>query len=133
MSQQHAAKNWQINVFYDGDCPLCRREITFLKRLDRHDRILFTNIASAKFDAGDYDLTMDELMAEIHGLLPDGRTVKGVEVFRRLYDAVGFGGVVAITRMKPVAATLELGYRWFAKHRLKLTGRCDDTSCQAAA
>lgn len=31
----------------------------------------------------------------IHAVLPDGSTVKGVEVFRRVYDAIGLGWVYA--------------------------------------
>ncbi len=62
----------EIEVLYDGDCPLCRREVNMLRRMDRQRRIGFTNIASAEFEAGDYGLTEDELMAEIHARLPDG-------------------------------------------------------------
>ena len=31
-----------VEVFYDGDCPLCTREIRLLRRLDRRGRIRFT-------------------------------------------------------------------------------------------
>ena len=33
-------------------------------------------------------------MAQIHGRLPDGTWLQGVEVFRRLYAAIGFGSLV---------------------------------------
>lgn len=33
----------------------------------------------------------------IHAVLPDGSTVKGVEVFRRVYEAIGLGWVYAGT------------------------------------
>jgi predicted DCC family thiol-disulfide oxidoreductase YuxK len=68
-------------------------------------------------------------MARIHGRAKNGEMVEGVEVFRRLYAAVGFAPLVALTRLRPVAALLDAGYRWFAKNRLRLTGRCDDTAC----
>ena len=48
--------------------------------------------------------------------------VEGVEVFRRLYTAVGFGPVVALTRLPGVRQLLDLAYHAFAKHRLRLTG-----------
>ena len=35
--------DWQIEVFYDGACPLCVREIRFLRRLDRRGRIRYTD------------------------------------------------------------------------------------------
>lgn len=64
-------------------------------------------------------------MAEMHGRLPDGSWVTGVEVFRRLYSAVGFGPVVWLTRLPVVRQLLNLGYRGFAKYRVRLMGRCN--------
>lgn len=59
-------------------------EIRFIRRLDGNERIQFTDIASQEFHASDYGKTMERLMSEIHGRLPDGTWVAGVEVFRRL-------------------------------------------------
>ena len=73
-----------------------------------------------------------ELMAEIHGRLADGTFVKGVEVFRNLYDAVGFGPVVMATRLPVIRQILDLGYWAFAKNRLRLTGRCNDSKCSVS-
>lgn len=119
-----------FEVFYDGECPLCMREIRMLRRLDRAGRILFTDIAAPGFEPASVGLDQAALMAKIHGRLPDGTLVEGVEVFRRLYDAVGFGPVVAVTRVPGVSHALDAGYRWFAKNRLSLTGRCADGACQ---
>ena len=115
-----------IEMFYDGDCPLCMRETRMLSRMDRSHRILFTNIASPEFDASSLGKTQDELMAEMHGRLPDGTWVTGVEVFRRLYTAVGFGSAVWFTRLPIITQILNLGYRVYAKNRLRLTGRCTE-------
>lgn len=115
---------WQIEVFYDGGCPLCRREISFLRRLDRRGRIRCTDISSQDFQAEDYGKTLDSLMSEIHGRLPDGSWVHGVEVFRRLYAAVGLGPIVWVTRLPVVTQLLDVAYRVFARNRLRWTGRC---------
>jgi hypothetical protein len=69
-------------------------------------------------------------MDRIHGRLPDGTVVEGVEVFRRLYAAVGFGPLVALTRLPGVSQLLDLAYHAFAKNRLRLTGRCVDGACE---
>ena len=113
-----------IEVFFDGDCPLCRREIGMLQRWDRHQRIRFTDIAKDDFDAVAIGITQEELMAEIHARLPDGRWLRGVEVFRRLYSAVGFGPLVLLSRCPGISHLLNAGYRVFARNRLKWTGRC---------
>jgi predicted DCC family thiol-disulfide oxidoreductase YuxK len=118
-----------VEVFYDGDCPLCMREIRMLMRKDRANRIVFTDIAAPDFDASAYGTTYAELMERIKGRLPDGTWIEGVEVFRQLYRAVGFGWLVAITRLPGLSHLLSLGYRAFAANRLRLTGRCTPDEC----
>jgi predicted DCC family thiol-disulfide oxidoreductase YuxK len=63
-------------------------------------------------------------MREIKGRLPDGTWITGVEVFRRLYGAVGFRWLIPFTRLPGIRQLLDVGYRVFAKNRLRLTGRC---------
>ncbi len=122
----------EIEVLYDGDCPLCDREVKMLRRMDRRQRIRFTNIAAAEFEAGEYGLTQDAVMAEIHARLPDGGWIRGVEVFRRIYSALGWGPVVGLTRLPVVSNLLDGAYRLFARNRLRMTGRCaaDSAACQ---
>ena len=95
-----------------------------LRWLDRRKRIRFTDIAAAEFRPEDYGKSMDQLMAEIHGRMPDGRWVIGVEVFRQLYAALGLRPVVAVTRLPGLSHGLDAAYRFFAKRRLQWTGRC---------
>ena len=125
-----AAGAWLFEVFYDGDCPLCVREIHMLMRLDRARRIRFTNIAAAEFDASATGLDWQTLMNRINGRLPNGELVEGVEVFRRLYDAVGFHRLVRISRWPGISQLLGVAYTLFAKNRLRLTGRCDALACE---
>lgn len=118
-------KNFEFEVFYDGECPFCLREIRLLKRMDRHTRILFTNIVETNFDESDTGRSYEQLMAEIHGRLPDGSWVTGVEVFRQLYSLVGFGWLVAATRLPGITGILDWAYQIFARYRLRIAGRCD--------
>jgi predicted DCC family thiol-disulfide oxidoreductase YuxK len=130
MNEKDSTAAYAVEVLFDGECPLCMREIALLRRLDKKRRIRFTDIAAPAFDASVYGLTHERVMARIHGRLADGRVVEGVEVFRRLYDAVGFGLLVSFTRLPLVAPLLDAAYRWFAANRLHLTGRCT-ASCSA--
>jgi predicted DCC family thiol-disulfide oxidoreductase YuxK len=123
-----------IEVFFDGACPLCRREVAMLKRWDRHGRIIATDIAAPDFDPHPTGRTWDELMARIHGRLPNGDIIEGVEVFRRLYSAIGLGWLVSVTRWPGIRSVMDLGYRIFARNRLRLTGRCDaNSACRLSA
>jgi len=124
--------DWQVEVFFDGECPLCRKEIALLRRWDRRGRIRFVDIAAPDFHPADYGIDHEQLMAEMHGRLPDGTWIRGVEVFRRLYSAVGLSWLVAVTRWPGIAQTLDWGYRVFARNRLRWTGRCD-AACKVGA
>ncbi|MCA9263169.1 MAG: DUF393 domain-containing protein [Planctomycetales bacterium] len=123
-----AVTSWSVEVFYDHECPLCRREIEFLRTRDRWQRIRFTRIATVNPD--EVGRSSSELMEEIHGRLPDGQWIRGVEVFRRLYAAIGWTWPVALSRLWGVRDVLDWSYRHFARHRLRLTGRCRTGSCQ---
>ena len=122
--------NHEIEVFFDGECPLCIREINMLRWLDKKNKILFTDIAVEGFNPESTGVSWQTLMDKIHGRLPDGTLIEGVEVFRRLYSAVGFGWIMAATRWPGISHLLDWAYRVFAKNRLKWTGRCVDDSCK---
>lgn len=113
-----------VEVFYDGECPLCMREIRMLMRRDRDHRIQFTDIAAPGFDPGAYGKDLETFMARIQGRLPDGTWIEGVEVFRQLYAAIGFTWLAALTRLPGLSHLVRLGYHLFARNRLRLTGRC---------
>jgi predicted DCC family thiol-disulfide oxidoreductase YuxK len=120
---------YDIEVFFDGACPLCMREMNLLRRWDRHAKIRFTDISDPRFEPSILGKTYGDLMARIYGRLPDGTLVQGVEVFRRLYAAVGLGPLVALSRLPLISRMFDWGYAIFARHRLRLTGRCTAQSC----
>ncbi len=126
---KQSTQPWQVEVYFDGECPLCMREIRMLQRLDRRERIRFTDIAAPGFDERETGLNHATLMGRINGRLPNGDRIEGVEVFRQLYQAVGLGPLVALTRLPGVSHVLDWAYTWFAKNRLRLTGRCESGAC----
>lgn len=119
---------WPLEVFYDGACPICAREINFVRRLDRRGRLRFTDIASPTFRACEYGMPLESFMSEIKGRQPDGTWIQGVEVIRRLYVAIGLGGLVWVTRLPIVSGLLDKAYRLFARLRPRLKPRCSENS-----
>ncbi len=128
-------ESWKIKLLYDGACPYCRREMHWLKRRDRTDAILLEDIAAPEFDPSRYGLTQEIVDGKIHALLPDGRMVTGMEVFRRLYTAVGLGWLMAPTGWPVFRPVFDFGYRLFARYRHRLGGRaerdCEEAACQS--
>ena len=120
-----------FEVFFDGACHLCTKEINMLRFLDRRDRIKFTDIAAADFDALNHTgITYDALMGAIHGRVVWAPLIEGVEVFRQLYGRVGLKSVIWLSRIPGVSHLLDFGYVRFAENRLKWTGRCEDGACK---
>jgi predicted DCC family thiol-disulfide oxidoreductase YuxK len=117
--------DWEIRLLYDGECPICSREVEMLRKRNGAGRLDLEDIADPAFDATRYGLDQEGVMARIHGVLPDGRVVEGVEVFRRAYAAVGLGWLMAPTRWPLLRPLADAGYRWFARNRLRLGGRAE--------
>lgn len=132
MNEPSIKNSAEFELFFDGECPLCVREVRGLRRLDRgQGRLALVDIADTAFDEAAYGKSRDELMARIHGRLPDGTWVEGVEVFRRAYRAVGLGWIMAPTGWPGLRGVFDAGYRLFARNRLRLTGResCESGRC----
>ena len=78
---------------------------------------------SRGFDPSRYGLTREQILEQIHGVLPCGEVVHGMEVFRKAYAAVGWGWLVAPTAWPVIRLLCDRAYRWFARNRLRITGR----------
>lgn len=109
--------HFPMTLLYDGACAVCAFEIEQLRARDRAGRLRFVDIAAPGFDAAACGATLETLNAEIHALLPDGRVLRGVEVLRRAYDAVGLGWVLGATAWGPLRPLADAGYRAFARRR----------------
>ena len=122
-----AKPNWQIKLLYDGECPLCVREVNFLTEKDAGRGIVkFVDIASLDYDPQENaDIDFATAMGRIHAILPDGTVIENVEVFRQVYERLGMGWIYAITKIPVVGAIADLVYKVWARWRLKLTRRPD--------
>jgi len=108
-----------IELFYDGACPLCSREIIFIQRLDRKSKIKFTDISLEGFDPKRYGKELSTFMEIIQCRTVDGKWIEGVEAFRQIYSMIGFRPFVFFTRIPGVSHLLDLIYRTFAKNKSK--------------
>ncbi|MBU0551951.1 DUF393 domain-containing protein [Myxococcota bacterium] len=118
---------WQLEIFFDGACPICKREVALLRRRDTLGRLRFTDIAAPEFDAAVYDRARDRFDVRIQARSPDGAWLEGVEVFRAIYTLLGFGWLIRLTRLPGLRGLLDWAYDLFARNRHRLTGRCTDT------
>jgi predicted DCC family thiol-disulfide oxidoreductase YuxK len=131
--RSYVAADPEFTLLFDSDCPMCRREVRWLQRRDRNGRLQAVDIAAPGFDAGRFGLSQEEVMAELCGVLPDGRVTRGMESMRRAWAAVGLGWVMAPTVWPLLRLLFDLGYKVFARYRVplgRLFGRrCEDGRC----
>jgi predicted DCC family thiol-disulfide oxidoreductase YuxK len=118
---------WKIRLLYDGDCPLCLREVKFLSEKDAgRGLVSFVDIATDDYDpAENGGIDFETAMGRIHAVLPDGSTVKNVEVFRQVYEVLGIGWIYAATKWPIIGLLVDWAYGIWADWRLRLTGRSD--------
>ena len=73
----------EVVVWFDGGCPLCRREIALMRRLDRRHALAF-------MDASEPDvcpLPQGEMLAQLHAR-EDGRLLSGAAAFAAMWRAI---------------------------------------------
>jgi predicted DCC family thiol-disulfide oxidoreductase YuxK len=121
------SSSWKIKLLYDGECPLCLREVDFLRKRDAgRGLVAFVDIADDNYTAeANGGVTFATAMGRIHAVLPDGTVVQKVEVFRCVYEVLGMGWIYAITKLPIIGWIANLLYDFWADRRLAWTGRSD--------
>jgi predicted DCC family thiol-disulfide oxidoreductase YuxK len=125
----------RFTIYFDGDCPFCVREISWLLRRGERTggRLVAVDIAAPEFDPLAHGADREAFMARIHGRRGDGPLIDGMQVFREAYRAVGLGWLTAPTGWPLLRPIFDLAYRIFARHRVRLGGlfgrTCGDGPC----
>ncbi|HEY4329010.1 MAG TPA: DUF393 domain-containing protein, partial [Phycisphaerae bacterium] len=78
----------KLQVFYDGGCPICRREVGYYRRRDRLGRIEWVDIAAEGFDAREYGLDAVRVHQVMHVRMGDGRVFTEVRAFVKIWEAL---------------------------------------------
>jgi len=107
-----------LTVWFDGGCPLCRREIALFKRLDRRGVIHFEDV-----DRDDAACPLDraELLSRFHAQERGHPVVSGAAAFAAMWRAIPLLRPLGeIARLPPVLWALEFAYRRFLVIRPRL-------------
>ncbi len=104
----------QLLVWFDGGCPLCRREIALMRRLDRRDAIRFVDVAVEEEEC---PIDRAALLARFHAS-EDGRMLSGAAAFAAMWRAIPLLRPLGLlARNRTVLAGLERAYLRFLRVR----------------
>jgi predicted DCC family thiol-disulfide oxidoreductase YuxK len=73
-----------LRVFYDGQCPLCRREIALMRRLDRGGAIAFVDVTGTHSTC---PIERQAALARFHAE-EDGQMLSGAAAFAAMWRAI---------------------------------------------
>lgn len=121
-------------LIYDGECPLCRRSVEWVRRLDRRNRLEYVPFSGAPerlaAHPGLWPLDTDRVWL----VSPDGQAVSGADALPELLVVTGrFPLLVPVLRHRFMLGLTRLGYRVLAPNRYRLSawfagcrhGACD--------
>jgi predicted DCC family thiol-disulfide oxidoreductase YuxK len=104
----------ELTVWHDGACPLCRREIALMKRLDNAGAIRFVD---ATDDGTACSIDRADLLARFHAS-EDGVLLSGAAAFAAMWRAIPVLRPLGLAARRPwVLALLERCYRTFLRVR----------------
>ena len=110
-----------VTVWYDSQCPLCSREISLMRRLDRHRAIRFVDAQTAVGCPIDPDMLLERFHAQERGR----PIVSGAAAFAAMWRAIPvLRPLGLLARATPVLWLLERAYRGFLVIRPRLQRLC---------
>lgn len=105
-----------LTLYYDGSCPLCLAEITFLKNRNQKNLIIFVDISTHPEPLLCEGLSCEQASRFIHGKI-DNQLIMGVQVFSEIYqrvDLVFLAKILGSSKLRPILVFL---YKFFAAYR----------------
>lgn len=117
--QPASGANHQLEVWFDGGCPLCRREIALMRRLDRGERIRFIDLTGTS----SCPLDRAQMLVRFHAR-EDGVVLSGAAAFAAMWRAIPLLRPLGLAARLPVIeALLEWLYVRFLRIRPRLQER----------
>ena len=120
----------KLDVFYDGDCPICAIEVAFYERRDKANLISWrdiTSLAEAELPAGK---SREQLLGKFHTLDASDDWHVGVDAFHAIWQRLPLFRRLAWTFKTPgLRQIAELAYRtflaWQGRNRRKRQANAD--------
>jgi len=115
-------------VFYDGSCPMCRREIAHYLKLKSAPNLEWIDISQRQNLLGDYGVDYATAMTRFHVLDAQKQWQTGAYGFAEMWSHLaGYRWLARLLRILKLLPLLDAAYVQFARWRIKQ--RCQSDSC----
>jgi predicted DCC family thiol-disulfide oxidoreductase YuxK len=112
-------------LYYDGQCPLCSREMSILAKMKSDDLNL---VDIHQLSPGEAP-PRDQLLEVLHLKTGDGQWVTGVDASVRAWSSTRMGWLWKILKLPLISPVAELVYSIWAKRRYeKLYGKTNTSA-----
>jgi predicted DCC family thiol-disulfide oxidoreductase YuxK len=120
-------------VFYDGSCPLCKKEINHYIRIDKDKKIGWIDISTDRLLLKKYEISYTDAMKQLHVIGQNGNLLIGVDAFMIIWRFLPYyqrleQAVTLLHIKKPMVWVYDI----FAKQRYRkyLQRQACTTSCK---
>jgi ubiquinone biosynthesis monooxygenase Coq7 len=105
-------------VYFDGACPLCRREIAHYRDQEGAAAIVWVDAARCEPAALGVDLAREAALARLHARRADGSLVSGIAAFAMIWGRLpAYRWLALLASRRPLLTILEVGYSAFLRLR----------------
>jgi predicted DCC family thiol-disulfide oxidoreductase YuxK len=109
-----------LTIFYDGNCPLCTKEMQHLKKKDHDNLINLVDLHQDEFETLYPSVKFVDAMKILHGQYK-GELLLGIEVTHRAWTLVGKGFWVAPLNWPVIKTLSHWVYLMIAQYRHQIS------------
>ena len=108
----------RLTVYFDGSCPLCRREVAIYRQLPQAATVAWVDVSTG-VDLG--SLSCAQAMARFHVRDQEGRFYSGAAAFSQMWRVFpGWRWLGWLSAWPPMSWLFEVAYRLFLPLRPRL-------------
>lgn len=106
-----------LTLYVDQACPLCAREINWLRKHADPSRLVLVDISSTDFDANALGRSLEQLQERLHARSASGEWLTGIDATLWSWRAAGVGLWMVPLAWRPLRPLFLLAYRLFSLAR----------------
>ena len=114
-----------IQIFYDGKCGLCSKEINYYKKISPKNIFKWNDIANNPKELKQIGVSQYDALMYLHALDKNKNPKIGVDAFILIWDQLKFWNLLSfVIKLPLIYQFTKLLYKLFANYRFKKLIHC---------